>query len=99
MSDFIKVKEGISGSIAHEVTNYPSVDSYIADQIARIDACNPYLMKELCSLAIMSSNKIQPTDPKFKEKLRSHIVSAGIVVYRMLESQLDADELDNLMGE
>lgn len=98
MPDFIKVKEGISGSISHEVEIAESVDVYISEQITRIDAINPHLMKELCSFALITSDKLQPTDPQFREKLRAHMVSAGIIIYRMLESQFEADELDDLMG-
>ena len=99
MSDFIKVKEGISGSVAHEVGAAAPVDAYISEQIARIDTVNPHLMKEVCSFALITSDKLQATDPRFKEKLRAHMVSAGIIVYRMLESQVEADELDDLLGE
>ena len=99
MADFIRVKEGISGSVAHEVLASDSVDTYVSDQISRIDRVNPHLMKELCSFAIVTAEKLDSTDPRFQEKLRARMVSAGIIVYRMLESQVEADELDSLMGE
>ena len=92
---FITVKEGISGSVAHEVMASGSVDAYISDQISRIDEDNPHLMKELCSFAMVTAEKFDPSDPRLQEKLKARMVSAGIIVYRMLESQVEADELDS----
>jgi len=99
MIDFIKVKEGISGSVAHEVGTSDTVDNYISEQIVRIDQFNPHLMKELCSFAMVCAGKLDPVDPKFVEKFSYRMVSAGIIVYRMLESQFEADELNSLMGD
>ena len=99
MADLIKVKEGISGSVAHEVMASGSVDAYISDQISRIDLVNPHLMKELCSFAMVATESLDPEDPRLPKKLRARMVIAGIMVYRMLESQIEADELGSLMGD
>lgn len=93
MAEFITVKSGISASVAHEVSGAESVDAYISDQIDRIDDENPHLMKELCSFALLVSQKLDLADPKLTERLRAHLVSAGIIVYRMLESQSEADSM------
>jgi len=98
MADFIRVKEGITGSIAHEIMEYDgSIDIYISDQIARIDGFNPHLMKELCSFAVAGTHKLLSDD--LEVRMRARMVCAGILVYRMLESQFEADELDSLLGD
>jgi len=99
MPDFITVQPDISTSISHEIRGCGSIDEYLERQIARIDDTNRHLMQELCSFAVLASEKLDPADPAFKEKLRANIVAAGVAVYRMLESQHEANELNELWGE
>jgi len=96
MSDFIKVKEGVTHSVAHEINSHPSIDDYIADQIIRIDHDNPSLMEEICCFAMETAMKVSPAD---RDMVRVRMVSAGILVYRMLESQHEASELEKLLGD
>lgn len=98
MIDFIRVKEGITGSIAHEIGEYEDPGVYIAEQFARIDGFNPYLMEELCLYAVKCTRKLAVSD-ELGGKMRAHILCAGILTYRMLESQFGADELGSLLGD
>lgn len=98
MADFIEVQPGVSASVSHEIKQCDSIDEYLEYQIERIDNANRHLMQELCSFALLASERLDPNDPAIKEKLRANIVAAGIAVYRMLESQQEADELKDLMG-
>jgi len=97
MTDFIKVKCGISGSVAHEL-EVAGMDTYISDQITRIGKENPHLMRELCALTLEVADRLKPTDINYNMKLKASLMTAGIVVYRMLESQFDANKLNDLLG-
>jgi len=91
---FIQVKEGVSGNIVHAVRSKTSVDAYISEQIDRIDVDNHYLMQELCSFAVAATDRLDLNGAAVLERVRAQIVCAGIIVYRMLESQAEADELE-----
>jgi len=76
------VQTGIGGSLEHEIGS--DEVAYIKSQLARLDEENPsiaYFIRTLCK-------RIK------KGSARRNVAMSGIVVYRMLESQAEANRME-----
>ena len=73
------VQEGIKGALIAEISQRPA-DEYVVDVIARLAEDNPGVREFLLNFA-----RACPTP--------STALYAGVVVYRLLESQSEADKM------
>lgn len=83
MIEIPRIQEGIAASISANFADPKKSADWLVEQLTRIKLNNPIIAKVL----IHASEKFGP-----------EASAVGLMVYRMIESQIEANELKELIG-
>jgi len=88
MSDFIKVDGSVSNNIIQAIDAVGSPMAYVIEHYKRVRAHDRFMYEFLVTVSDKLSH-----DHEDAKAVRGKLLTVGILIYRLLESQYEADEL------
>ena len=82
----------VSDTAEHVALEAGRSSLYIAEQLALLQERNGVVASELCGYALHLGELLGDNE-LVRKYFATHVVGGGVIVYRMLESQFEADEL------